>query len=94
MITSIFLGNYMGTRAALTAPAHGRNVPSGHDHYGNHFTSLRKPPKKACPSSTHSRQQTLSLDSISKKELQMQNTLSHVRDRLGVVPWNPIRGRF
>jgi hypothetical protein len=106
MIISFFLGNCMGTRATLIAPARGRNVPFGHDHYVNHFTSLRKLPRKARPSSAHSRQQTLLLDSVSKRKLQMQNTLSPFtaktkpnstralqaipRTPVGVNQWDPI----
>jgi hypothetical protein len=54
-VTSFFLGNCIDTHATLTAPTHGRNVPFGHSHYGNCFTSSKKPPKKARSSSAYSR---------------------------------------
>jgi hypothetical protein len=73
MITFFFLNNRMGAHATLTVPTRGRNVPSSHDRCSDRSTSPREPPKKAHPSSAHSGQQTLSLDSFSKKELRVQN---------------------
>jgi hypothetical protein len=50
---------------------HGRNFSTRRGHGNTRSTSPRKQPKKARPSSAHSRQPTLSLGTFSEKEPQV-----------------------